>query len=209
MWEDDCGFVFQRKKAPPNAGEKRRPAINSNVVSKKNVPLPVKKSIDSPLTPKQLIDSQRRRRASFVLRPASRHSSIGMNMTDGTDDLIPLVSFVVVVLPMDSHSNYHKHTHPDLPGPVRMRQLLIWAVQAKLKDLEAKGANRLPSETLMQAGQSLVQGLLTNTVNTSWYQRPQSTVVHSSSDSNVRSKSNPQNQANTQCLQWMLQYQQQ
>jgi hypothetical protein len=70
---------------------------------------------------------------------------------------------------------YHKHILPDLPGPVKMRQLLIWAVQVAAKEMLGAGARRQ-----QQAGvdweemiaEPLVQALHTNELSASWYQRP-------------------------------------
>lgn len=94
-----------------------------------------------------------------------------------------------------------------------MRQLMIWAVQAKLDELQADAAKRILGEGLLEAVEALLAGLLNNTVNTSWYQRPvyythtaaPNTVVNQASKANLRP--NPANTNNVQCLQLLLQYQ--
>lgn len=91
-------------------------------------------------------------------------------------------SFLIIVPLIEApesvpHTDYHRHIHPDLPGPVRMRQLLVWAAQEALKDIEVRQQSRLAPESLIEAAQALIQGLMTNEVNTSWYQRPSNTPV--------------------------------
>ncbi len=73
-------------------------------------------------------------------------------------------------------ADYHKHLMPDLPGPVKMRQLLIWAVQRAMANRkiaawggEDGAAGSLKMELVCE---SAVQGLFENEINTSWYQRP-------------------------------------
>lgn len=54
---------------------------------------------------------------------------------------------------------------PDLPGPVKMRQLMVWAVQKAIHGNRKKAVLEPVSEVLLQ-------GLLKNELETSWYTRP-------------------------------------
>ena len=58
--------------------------------------------------------------------------------------------------------DYHRHLLPDLPGPLRMRQLLVWAAQKAALDNKVFKA---PTEKIVEA-------LSKNEITTSWYQRP-------------------------------------
>jgi hypothetical protein len=60
--------------------------------------------------------------------------------------------------------DFHKHLLPDLPGPVKMRQLMVWAV--------LKAAQSYKKKTAVEGVQEcLLQGLLKNELETSWYGR--------------------------------------
>jgi len=62
---------------------------------------------------------------------------------------------------------------PDLPGPLKMKQLIIWAVQrvANSKKQGASKSNK-PLVDWSIISESTVQALFANQINTSWYQRP-------------------------------------
>lgn len=59
--------------------------------------------------------------------------------------------------------DFYKHLMPDLPGPIKMRQLMLWAVQ------KAATKHRLDAAFT----ENVIQALYTNKITTSWYQRPQ------------------------------------
>ena len=82
---------------------------------------------------------------------------------------------------------------PDLPGPIKMRQLLIWAAQ---RTSRGKGH-------LQELSDSLVQALITNKVNTSWYQRGANEDENSESSALVGSV---KNQETMDCIQLYERY---
>lgn len=158
---------------PPknNATTKRKSAVPAKIpIATKTTPAnkttPVatpRKSIGSTeVTPskRKIMERQRRRSSlSGMTLPGRRRSSIGIGLTH---DLPPANV---------ESSSYHKHILPDLPGPIKMRQLLVWAVQKAAKECTAgKGGDGRDLEEMI--GEPLVQALHTNDLNTSWYQRP-------------------------------------
>lgn len=96
---------------------------------------------------------------------------------------------------------YHKHILPDLPGPLKMRQLLIWAIQKASKEMQEKSQakrTKLSSANVNKdweemIAEPLIQALHTNELNTSWYQRP-------ASGSTSSFRSNPINEEMKECL---------
>ena len=113
-------------------------------------------SINPTPSKRQLLERQRRRSSLSGLSIGRRRSSVGIGFTH---DLPP--SNVEV-------GQFHRHILPDLPGPVKMKQLLIWAVQSVVSGKEESEKERW--EELIS--EPLTQGLHTNSINTSWYQRP-------------------------------------
>lgn len=107
-----------------------------------------------------------------------------------------------IELPPSSVSTreFYKHLLPDLPGPVKMRQLMIWAVQ-KVR------SNQRDEKGMEDLVQSVLQGLFTNKINTSWYQRPSSgpAVV---SDGEKITERGPKNQELMDCIQLYERYNQ-
>ena len=88
-----------------------------------------------------------------------------------------------------------------------MRQLLTWASLKVTKDMEAQSLDdKLFADGIFTVTDCLVQGLVSNAVNTSWYQRPAQTSATNASVL-VSISPNPVNQVNAQCLSLMLQYQ--
>ncbi len=89
-----------------------------------------------------------------------------------------------------------------MPGPVKMRQLLIWAVQKASNQL----ARASPLNALADLSEDLIEALLRNEINCSWYQRPSISAADSSSITFYTP--NPQNQELSECIDLYTNYQQ-
>lgn len=85
-------------------------------------------------------------------------------------------------------NQYHRHILPDLPGPLKMKQLLVWAVQRAAKEQTSRQA-----EWEELVAEPLTQGLHTNALGTSWYQRP-------ATNGSVSYRANPVNTDMKECL---------
>lgn len=79
-----------------------------------------------------------------------------------------------------------------------MRQLIIWAAQ-KVQQSRNVDSRRPIAENLVQA-------LLSNQINTSWYQRPSNKAIESNSDSNTGHSKGPKNQELKDCIQLYSRY---
>lgn len=132
---------------------------------------------------KQPSKDRRRRRSSFAAiasRAPPRPSSISVSLSPK-------------MLPTSvSPAEYHKHLMPDLPGPIKMRQLMLWAVQ--------KAGMRHKSGKMHEMIEGTVQALFNNQVTTSWYQRPAAAV-------DTKNMSGPKNQELIDCIQLYERYQ--
>jgi hypothetical protein len=90
-----------------------------------------------------------------------------------------------------------------MPGPVKMRQLLIWAVQKASSQL----ARASPLNALADLSEDLGEALLRNEINCSWYQRPPISGTTSASSTTFYTP-NPQNQELSECIDLYTNYQQ-
>ena len=110
----------------------------------------------------------------------------------------------ITVLPPENvkTAEFHKHLQPDMPGPVKMRQLLVWAVQKASNQL----ARASPLNALADLSEDLVEALLRNEINCSWYQRPPISAADASSVTFYTP--NPQNQELSECIDLYTNYQQ-
>ncbi|PJF19550.1 hypothetical protein PSACC_00641 [Paramicrosporidium saccamoebae] len=164
----DCGFKFRRVSR-----------VSVKKVVEIDVPVQTEDASSTASTTTKVEKERRRRRSSFAAiasRAPPRPSSISVSLSQ---KMLP-----ASVAPCD----YHKHLMPDLPGPIKMRQLLLWAVQragARQKNPKVQG---MVEET--------VQALFNNKINTSWYQRPAS----------AGTKSGPKNQELADCIQLYQRY---
>lgn len=192
--EDDCGFKFRRiskitkpfQDAPNVTSKDVRVVVPSNItlnatevveekveksreLKNSDVPIAV---INEKYTSKEQISRVRRRRSSFASIVAARTSlSLGgtgrkSSFSATLSQRLPPAS----VMPAD----YHKHLFPDLPGPLKMKQLLVWSVQ-NLVVTQKKFAN---------VADDILQQLFENKINTSWYQRSVEIFVAPNSSEN-------------------------
>lgn len=114
-----------------------------------------------------------------------------------------ILSFLLVLPPENvKTAEFHKHLQPDMPGPVKMRQLLIWAVQKASSQL----ARASPLNALADLSEDLLDSLLRNEINCSWYQRPPVSAAYASSA--IFYTPNPQNQELSECIDLYTNYQQ-
>jgi hypothetical protein len=112
--------------------------------------------------------AESRRRSSFSLR-GKRKSSFGELQSTLHPDIQP--------------QDFCQHISPELPDPVRMRQLLVYGLQHHLHHLGEDAVSVGVAEVLESA---LLQPLLTKKLQVSWYHRPREQVV-------LVTKPNPQN----------------
>lgn len=176
------------KKAAVNEKQKMIvPTTKMTKVEKPVAPVLTPKKVESEGLPsinptpskRQLLERQRRRSSLSGLSIGRRRSSVGIGFTH---DLPP--SNVEM-------GHFHRHILPDLPGPVKMKQLLIWAVQSVVAGKEESEKERW--EELIS--EPLTQGLHTNSINTSWYQRP-----NTSGTSMTTLRPNPVNNDMKECV---------
>ena len=97
--------------------------------------------------------SQHRRRSSFSLR-GKRKSSIGELQAALHGEIQP--------------DQFHQHISPELPDPVRLRQILVYAFQRMLDEMSTETEVDHATKHVMHR---LFQDLITKKVNTSWYHR--------------------------------------
>ena len=200
--EDEFGFRYMRKKQKLSAPAKSLNEPPSTPVSAGQIHLaaPVLAAasnyVATPSTPtpsKQVLENnRRRRRSSFAVLAAAaavnstdRHSLIG--------------SSLVSSVPPVGSAEFHKHLIPDLPGPVKMRQLLLWACQRASQDV--------PRVADSQWAEDLIQAVTKGDIETSWYQRP-SEGPSGAAASSVIYLPNPQNQDIQDCIDLYRNYQQ-
>ena len=211
--EDEYGFRYMRKKQrllssceliyPSNAheiGDEDNEIMSTPIPSNKMatvfvngktafVSRPRINEAFSPSTPtpsKQILENNRKkRRSSFAVVDSSTSTGATVN---------PNSTNLRVNLPPENVKTfeYHRHIETDLPGPVKMRQLMIWACK---KAARPDGTDRIISE-------KSVDGLISNEITTTWYQRPNNTVT----DSAVYYLPNPQNQELSECIELYKSY---
>jgi hypothetical protein len=172
--EEDCGFKFRRVSKPTI----QRSGIDVNSDLKMTTSTP-SKFINS----KQEKKDRRRRRSSFAViasRANSRPSSISINLSQK----LPAASV--------GTAEYHKHLMPDLPGPIKMRQLLLWAVQKV-------ASTRQRTSAITEMAEGAVQALFSNKISTSWYQRP-------AENGKIPKTTGPKNQELADCIQLYERY---
>lgn len=151
----------------------------------------------SPSTPtpsKQILENNRKkRRSSFAAVQSSVRNSFGASVAVAAS--VPGTNLQSQLLPENvKTSEYHRHIQTDLPGPVKMRQLMIWACKKAAKESADYNSMSL----------KLVEGLLSNEISTSWYQRPTNTAA--TSEAPVYYLPNPQNQELTECIELYKNY---
>jgi hypothetical protein len=140
----------------------------------------------SPSTPtpsKQILENARKKRRSSFATNQSATSTVRNSFG---------ISLMQSSLPPNNVKTveYHRHLQPDLPGPVKMRQLLIWACKKAASDRSENSAS----------SEKLVEALLNNEINTSWYQRPITAKDSSDENSSIYYLPNPQNQELSECI---------
>lgn len=213
--EDEYGFKYMRKKQKQlenkiyynhRNNEDEEDYMSTPVPSNKMVTLsaPIHSSqvvagkrlneAFSPSTPtpsKQILENNRKkRRSSFAVVENNNNSSSGTtSSTDSSNNLN-------INLPPDNVKTfeYHRHIETDLPGPVKMRQLMIWA---------CKKASRAGDHDSGAISEKLVHGLINNKITTTWYQRPNNV---SNSTNPVYYLPNPQNQELSECIELYKNY---
>jgi hypothetical protein len=126
-----------------------------------------------------------RRRSSMALR-GKRISKI-LGNGDQNENGLPS--------PHDSipDAEYYRHISPDLPSPLRMKQLMLWGLEGLVKT--RKASDSPISKILSQVYEQTIQSLLSNQLSLSWYnaQKSEANQVKNTDGSCVMLQ-NPRNQ---------------
>ncbi|KAJ2712017.1 hypothetical protein H4R19_002973 [Coemansia spiralis] len=135
-----------------------------------------------------------RRRSTFSMR-GKRASSIGGGFK---------------ALPHDSvdAADFYRHISPELPEPIRLRQLLAWCARRMSKeprwpaDLPEHVAKML-SDAVREAAEDVHSAFEKGEIATSWYHRPVDLQAHSSAEAS-EIQAHPENTANREAKEKLL-----
>ncbi|CAG8502280.1 16423_t:CDS:2 [Funneliformis caledonium] len=116
------------------------------------VPIPLS---ETPVIRKNT-DIRKQKRRSSLDKRGKRASSIGNG-------------FVAKPHPDISHEEFYRHIQQDLPGPIKLRQLLSWCGQRALEKQRSKDENALKIAKIVEA--DILNDLMDSKINTSWYHR--------------------------------------
>ncbi|KAI8578847.1 hypothetical protein K450DRAFT_244799 [Umbelopsis ramanniana AG] len=89
--------------------------------------------------------------------------------------------------------NFYKHIMPDLPDPVRMRQLLAWCGHTIMSQKASKADNKMSvaESAAYSIQKAILKQLQDGKINTSWYTR-----APTNNPLGYKRKTNPRNQRN-------------
>ncbi|CAI2181229.1 14717_t:CDS:2 [Funneliformis geosporum] len=116
------------------------------------VPIPLS---ETPVIRKNT-DIRKQKRRSSLDKRGKRASSIGNG-------------FVAKPHPDISHKEFYRHIQQDLPGPIKLRQILSWCGQRALENQRLKDENALQITKIIEA--DILNDLMDCKINTSWYHR--------------------------------------
>ncbi|KAJ1978716.1 hypothetical protein H4R35_001791 [Dimargaris xerosporica] len=143
----------------------------------KEVPL---RSDETPLIGRNHRMRNVRRRSSFSMR-GKRASTLGTNIADPQD--------------------FYKHISPELPEPIRMRQLLTWCLRKSSFALPTKKPSAAELKQVMKELMGHVYKAMVNqNIATSWYHRPSDVASFAPEEANrqrERPQPHPSNVANS------------
>lgn len=142
-----------------------------------------------------ILNDKSRRKSAFLLQSNLKSGRISMiNYSSSKRDLpilfilssinflfCHLIYFLFYFLDPPSkvpNRRLHEHILPDLPGPIRLKQLIVWSLYLATKN---KGSRLDPD--LFKAVDELSQDLKNNKISLSWYQRASNFAIPSSSSS--------------------------
>ncbi|KAK9693709.1 hypothetical protein K7432_013769 [Basidiobolus ranarum] len=117
------------------------------------IPLPK----DEPLSSKKIEDIRKKKRRSSFARRGKRASSIGSG-------------FTALPHPSIRTEELYRHISPEVPDPIRMKQLLTWCAQRAMDSQKNRGDPEA-FQIAKTIQESIVSMLVNNQVNTSWYHR--------------------------------------
>ena len=123
--EHDDDFCFSRKKVTKVNSNNTKVSAQQSSNKKVEPKTPEQKllnmetlSVDIPLeTPPSALQDRRKTRKSLAAR-SKRQSSYGS---------------LIMPHPSIDPVDFHKHVSVDFPGPIRMKQMLIWATQSAME----------------------------------------------------------------------------
>ncbi|ORX63489.1 hypothetical protein K493DRAFT_13727 [Basidiobolus meristosporus CBS 931.73] len=164
--EDEFVKYITPSKPSRSQGLKKKKPLKSlapSIVSKKIaqeskyseafIPVPVVE----PLSGKKIEEVRKKKRRSSFARRGKRASSIGSG-------------FVALPHPSIRTEELYRHISPEMPDPIRMKQLLIWCARRAMDSQKDRGDTEAfnIAKTIQE---NLISMLIKNEVNTSWYHR--------------------------------------
>ncbi|KAG9305460.1 hypothetical protein G9A89_021178 [Geosiphon pyriformis] len=218
--EDDCGFVFVRKRnlttdfsasmgyienpqssntqasqtwaeksqTPEKPLKRSSPVLShSKLTPEAKTPSRTLESIvaiplaETPMIRKNQEIRKGRRRSSLEMR-GKRTSTIGMGIM-----LKPHASL--------DPKEFYRHIKVELPGPHKMKQLLVWCGQRAIEKQKAKDENILKIAKIVE--EEILNKMMNNQINTSWYNRK---IIHDLNQDSPQKKQHPQNIENEKKL---------
>ncbi|KAK9728602.1 hypothetical protein K7432_000949 [Basidiobolus ranarum] len=162
---DDENFFLNEPEEKPKKITRQQNAYSDAVVQ-----IPIE---ETPMINKNKEFRNNRRRSSFAKR-GKRASSIAGG-------------FISLPHPSVSESDFFKHISPELPDPVRMKQLLVWCGRRAMDKQTSKDQESLELAKVIQ--EEIMTLLVNNQVSTSWYSRDSAQTANES----FTCKENPQN----------------
>ncbi|ORX88424.1 hypothetical protein K493DRAFT_319483 [Basidiobolus meristosporus CBS 931.73] len=167
---DDENFFLNEPEAKPKNVSRPKHHYSEAVVQ-----IPIE---ETPMINKNKEFRNTRRRSSFAKR-GKRASSIAGG-------------FISLPHPSVSEADFFKHISPELPDPVRMKQLLVWCGRRAMDKQTSKDQEALELAKAIQ--EEIMAKLVNNEVSTSWYSRDSTQTANES----FTFKENPQNIINKQ-----------
>lgn len=171
--KDTFQFVFKRKlinesNKSTNDRQEERNALKDSEPSNH---LSISTFAVYPPFRTQLTPGFNTRKARSLL-PTRRRSSMALRGKK-------LIFQDAISVPHDSisHSEYCRHISPDLSGPLRMKQLVLWGLDILSKQYDS---NDQFSDILTQIIQETTQALIQNQISLSWYQKHDSSTTFTS-----------------------------
>ncbi|KAJ2774754.1 hypothetical protein IWQ56_000438 [Coemansia nantahalensis] len=135
-----------------------------------------------------------RRRSTFSMR-GKRASSIGGGFK---------------ALPHDSvdAADFYRHISPELPEPIRLRQLLAWCARRTTKEPQWPSGlpdhvTKMLSDALREAAEDVHSAFEKGEIATSWYHRPVDPQADASAEGNEL-QAHPENTANREAKEKLL-----
>lgn len=165
---DGFKFVFKNKKEPKVIVDESKPAVEADshqvvmAIQESYTELEKPLAMDFSAYPSRSLHTNSRTAKSALLPNVRRRSSMALRGRR-VSTIVPEASDGSLPSPHSSiqDSEYYRHISPDLPGPLRMKQLVLWGLESL-----SKQHSQSPLSTVIE---STIQSLLDNQLSLSWY----------------------------------------